>query len=322
MNKIYRNTIIISSAWVLTLILGLFYIYGYQKKIKTRLEEEEKVKSERLSELQILENNLFELQNYYNHLHELSIRYSGTLASFVSPGETFDYIRRETEKTKSSITLNMEFKTEEPFNEMMKRTYELRGSGEFKDIYNLLWFLENGPVFYCVNSLMVEKVDANIVLNDNSLKEDESLFTITVFGFDRKEGPKITELNRDFGNPKPIANLFNNNVYHKSPKIKPLKPKSKNYYAARNVSRKQPEIKVAKPKNTRGLPEISSQCQVMAITPFSVLIKNEKGNLIKLRKGDEIFGGNLSSLDARSGQAVFKYNGDFDFKTIVLNLKK
>ena len=43
MNKIYRNTIIISSAWVLTLILGLFYIYGYQKKIKTRLEEEEKV---------------------------------------------------------------------------------------------------------------------------------------------------------------------------------------------------------------------------------------------------------------------------------------
>ncbi|HDP99160.1 MAG TPA: hypothetical protein ENN22_08265 [bacterium] len=319
MNKLLRNTVIISSLWVLTLVIGLVYIYGFQKRSLSQVEQEQLKKSSRLTELNALKNDLSELENYYYDLRQISLRYRGTLASFVSPGETFDYIRRELKTINSSIKLNMEFMTEGSFQKMVKRTYELRGTGKFIDIYKLLWFLENGPVFYSLNTISIDKVANTNRLDNQTLGVDETSFQVSMFGFDRKEGPKITELNRDFGQPKAIANLFNDRFSPKPVKQEPVKTQ---YAAAtRQAPRTQPEAK-PQPENPDALPEITSNCEVLAVTPFSVMVRDAKGRVLKLRKGDKIFGGALSNVNAQTGEAVFTYNPAFGSKTIVLSLKK
>jgi len=318
MNKLLRNTLIISSFWVLILIAGIFFIYGHQRKIRTQLLEEETVKSERLNELRVLKNDLSELQNYYQRLHYISLKYQGTLASFESPGETFDYIRRELTTTKSSIKLDMDYVTENSFKSMMKRQYEFRGMGKSVDIYKLLWFLENGPVFYKIKSLSINKIDESTT---ETLRPsiDEASFNLSMVGFDRTEGPKITDLNRDFGEPEAITNLFN----QKTSKPK-AEPERKNY-ASRPVQ-KSGEMHLPKtPKksaNLASLPEINSNCTVLAITPFSVLVRDANGKHVKLRKGDKIFGGNLAELNTRTGQAVFQFDNKFGNKSVVLTTKK
>jgi hypothetical protein len=318
MNKLLRNTLIISSFWVLILITGIFFIYGHQKKLRTQLLEEEKVKSVRLNELRALKNNLSDLQNYYDRLHYISLKYQGTLASFESPGETFDYIRRELATTKSSIKMDMDFITENSFKSMMKRQYEFRGIGKSVDIYRLLWFLENGPVFYKIISLSINKIDES---TNETIRPsiDEASFNLTMVGFDRTEGPKITELNRDFGEPIAITNLFNQKTF-----IKKSEPEKKNY-ASRPIQ-KSGEMhlpqKSKKSTNLTGLPEINANCKVLAITPFSVLVRDVNGKHIKLRKGDKIFGGNLAELNTQTGQAVFQFDNTFGNKSVVLTTKK
>ena len=293
----------------------VFFIYGHQKGRLAKFQQEETEKSKRHSELKVLKNDLSDLQNYYLRLHNLSLRYKGTLASFESPGETFDYIRRELATTNSGIILNMDFKKEEPFKSGIKRNYELRGIGKFINIYNLLWFLENGPVFYSIEKLTINKIDES-EMEKIRASENEAAFNFTMFGYDRKEGPKITEINRDFGTPKKVADLFNYNTIFNN-------KKSKRHFASQ-VSKKSTGQITQEPKqlvNSRGLPEINTNCEVLAITPFSVMVKDANGKIVKLRKGDEIFGGNLAQLNTQEGQAIFQFNGGFGNKSVVLTLK-
>jgi len=310
MNKIVRNTLILSSVWVLMLIIGLVYIYGHQKKILDKLKTEEKQKSERLADLRSLQNDLSELLTYYNQLKENSLRFKGTLASFVSPGETFDYIRRELIRTNSSIKLDMDFENESPFKNMIKRNYTLKGTGKFTDIYNFLWFLENGPVFYNLHSLTIEKMDPSTAADVQYDPTEEASFNFT--------------LNNEYSEPEHIANLLEE-IY---PIRRAIPERPTGHFATNNAPTPRQRNYTArpqetsKPANTSGLPEINRACEVLAITPFSVLVKDKNGKILKLRKGDKIYGGTLKSLDAKSGKAIFQYNNQSGARTFVLTMQK
>jgi hypothetical protein len=176
-----------------------------------------------------------------------------------------------------------------------------------------------------LNSLTVEKVDF-FSLPEGQLPnpDEEASFNFTLVGYDRKEGPNITEINNEYSEPDVIVNLFN----EISPVKRPVVKKTESYYAearpkpqrARSFINRTQET--SKPKNTGGLPEINNSCEVLAITPFSVLIKDATGKIIKLRKGDKIYGGTLTSVDAKSGKAVFQYDNKFGAKTFVLTMQK
>ena len=320
MNKLLRNTVLLGSLWAVIFIVGMLYIYGYQRKISKNYKIEEIEKSKRLNEFRVLKVNYSELQNYYKRLQTINLRYKGTLTSFESPGETFDYIRRELTSTSSTVKLNMDFIKEDTLQSMIKRQYELQGTGNFVDIYYLLWFLENGPVFYKIESLKVNKIEKTNI-EETNISLDEASFNLTMVGFDRKQGPKITEINREFGQPKNMANLFN----HKS-LFKKKKPKLEQKTFALNNPPKSGVMHLPrnsnKSSNGQGLPEINSSCKVLAITPFSILLKDINGKLVKLRKGDQVFGGNLSELNTQTGQAVFSFYGDLGNKSVILTLKK
>ena len=318
MNKIVRNTLILSSVWVLMLIIGLVYIYGHQKKILDKLSAEEKKKSERLEDLRSLQSDLSELLSYYNQLKENSLRFKGTLASFVSPGETFDYIRRELLRTNSSIKLDMDFESESPFKNMIKRNYNLKGTGKFTDIYSFIWFLENGPVFYNLTSLTVEKLDPTASAEIEFTQADEATFNFSLIGYDRKEGPKIAEINNEYGEPEHIVNLLEEiNPFRKAT----VKARPSQYANNSPTPVKRPYTARALETNRQSaapkLPEINSACEVLAITPFSVLIKEANGKIVKLRKGDKIYGGTLTSLDAKTGKAIFQYDNSSGSRKVV-----
>ncbi|NOZ61465.1 MAG: hypothetical protein GXO74_07265 [Calditrichaeota bacterium] len=324
MNKIVRNTLILSSVWVLMLIIGVIYIYGHQKKLLNKLKAEEKQKSERLADLRSLQNDLTALVNYYKQLKENSLRFKGTLASFVLPGETFDYIRRELIRTNSTIKLDMDFENEEPFKNMIRRNYILKGTGKFTDIYNFFWFLENGPVFYNLGSLTVEKTDQTAVADALPTPEKEASFNLKLVGYDRKEGPNITEINNEYGEPERIADIFEEIAPRSRFAANKPAPRfaDNNSAPPRMKSRTLQPQETAKARNTRDLAKMSNSCEVLAITPFSVLIKDANGKIIKLRKGDKIYGGTLTTLDAKTGKAIFQYDNQPGARTFVLTMQK
>jgi len=156
MNYAIRNTLIIAAFWSLVLASGFYYVYGYQNKLQERLRVENQAREKRLRDLTRLEVDRSELRVHLLRLQDLSLGKMGTLSAHESPGETYDYILRELERTRSRLGVSFTYKNEDLYLTLKRRYYDIKGSGPFLDFYELLWFLENGPVFYNVRRLEVE----------------------------------------------------------------------------------------------------------------------------------------------------------------------
>jgi len=66
----------------------------------------------------------------------------GVLVSSETPGETFDYLVRELERTKSSFQFDLKNKGRAQKPKLVENQYEFVGDGTFMEAYKLLWFLE------------------------------------------------------------------------------------------------------------------------------------------------------------------------------------
>ncbi len=313
MSYAVRNTIIIAAFWALVLGAGFFYLYGHQDSVHQRLLKEKLQKFKKLTELQELERDLATLNDYYARLQEISQGKKGAIASHESPGETYDYILRETKRANSSLGINLVFEKEDSLAEVLRRTYKLSGEGSFADIYRLLWLLENGPVYYDVKSLSISRVEPN-ESEENKLPGAEARYSISLCGFERKDGPNIAEMAVQSEAPKQLAALVRSNGV----KFAAQRPRS----GFSKIPAAGHHAAVERPPSTRksALPEVSSGSRVLAITAFSVIIENEKGKIIKLRKGDKVSGGYLRDIDAQSNQAVFEIENGAGRESMVLTV--
>lgn len=330
MSYVIRNTILIAVFWLIVLIGGLYYVYGYQAKQFSKLQVEVKKKTERVNDLKMMQITRHELTQEYDYLKDLSLGKMGALAGNETPGETFDYMLREIDHTQSNLELNQELVVKEKFNEFDRNTYLLTGESEFSDFYQLVWFLENGPIFYNIQSLNMDRVTPEQRFQEDWTEDRGDLtFALSVWGFKKDKGLEMDSLRRHVGQPKQLATLVENSVsaaldqsversQTRSANVPDTKMASNETPAFAPPQREEPKT-ISNPGN---LPEITPATEILAITPSTVLIRDQRNQIVKLKKGDRVLGGSVGNINAKAGSVGFYLNTGGGYKSLELSLTK
>ncbi len=321
-----RNTLFIGIFWLLIMALGLYYIYGVQNKKKAALQAEIKQKTDRVNDLKSMQITRHELIESYNHLKDLSLGKLGALASNESPGETFDYMLRELGRTSSMLELNQEVIDKKQFKDFQRSTYTVSGEGAFKDFYELVWFLENGPIFYDIRSINLDRIGIEQKSADDE-KRGELAFAINVWGFQKEKGLDIEPVIRETGTPAAIADIVQNSLadaFDQSilNKQKRAEADYQKNMAASGGATTNPFSNERVQANPEGLPEISPVTEVLAVTPNSVVIRDKSGKIRKLRIGDRVLGGTVGRIDVKAGTVGFNIPSAGVGNPLVLSLTK
>ncbi|OGC05819.1 hypothetical protein A2V82_03330 [candidate division KSB1 bacterium RBG_16_48_16] len=299
MSYAVRNTLIISIFWTILIGVGFYYHYGHQVKRFHAIDKERKEKAEKLENLRVMEVNLIEMYHYYDRLIEISEGKKGVLASAETPGETYDYIVRELKRSGSGLEVSLSYRKTDSLSSVEKRTYDLEGNSKFDEFYQLLWYLENGPVFYSIKSMEVSKIAEEKRLKAGG-RHAEIEFNMVVEGFNKKAGPDIREMAGAAGEPIKLAQLVKMGSTNLATNVRAVGPAPKS-----SASSSFKSVKSANPD----LPSIASDSRILAITPNSVLIKLPNGKFVKIRKGDKINGGYLREISTQTGKAIFDMSG-------------
>ncbi|MBN2412897.1 hypothetical protein JXQ31_14510 [candidate division KSB1 bacterium] len=305
-----RNTLFIGIFWLLVMAGGFYYIYGVQAKKYAELQQENKRKTDRLNDLKSMQITRHELIESYTHLKDLSLGKLGALAGNESPGETFDYMLRELNRTSSMIELNQELVDQQKFKDFQRSTYQISGEGNFEDFYELSWFLENGPIFYDIRSINIDRIGAEEKENAER-KRGEMTFAVNVWGFQKEKGLDIEQIVRETGQPPNVSNIIQNPVAEAIDRVVLSKQnKASSDYQKNLASSALGDAPTRNPfsnerviqRNSEGLPEVTPATEILAITPNSVMIRDKSGKIKKLRIGDRVLGGKVGYIDVKAGK--------------------
>jgi len=301
-----RNTLIIAAVWAFFLGLGYYYVFGVQRAAERKLAAEVAIKQDRVNDLQALQSDKTRLELEYARLEELHSGKKGVLASHETPGETYDYIHRELNRIGSSLQVNLTVDKTDEFSSMQRRHYEVFGTGRFHELYHLIWFFENGPLFYNIQSLKVQRQDQSS--QDQRALKGEVQFSLRVCGYNRPDGPEIIGISREDGGLQPVAELVTNRIARVSAEpIKPEAMRQDEFKTAEKSSRERmPGSASAAPANSAGLPDVASGSTLLAVTANSALIKDGRGKIVRVRAGDRIHLGQVREINAKTGQVVFE----------------
>ncbi len=305
-----RNAILLAIIAIMVSILGYSYVFVRQgKKLEKQLAMNEQ-KQKRLEELEELDKDRSELLNYLEHLKELSLGKIGTIVGNETPGETFDYILREINSASLDVNIDLVFEQEMPFASLKARQYDISGIAPFKDVYDFIWFLESGPIFYNITNLGISRLDTG--KEEDVVKEIDSQFNLTVRSFIRDEGPGIEEIKRTKGSPENIENLVTN-------KVRTVIDQTQNFKERVSGEKSGGSGGGAGSDSTRNkklLPEMTDDIELLALTNDAIVLRNGANN-IKVRKGEDFYGAFLKKVNIHEGQAIFQMNGRA--QTIVLS---
>ncbi|MDZ7722106.1 MAG: hypothetical protein U5R06_04575 [candidate division KSB1 bacterium] len=324
MNYATRNTIIIAVIVLTVLIAGYYYTFIHIDKQLARQVVINAEKQERLNELRRLESDKSDMLQYLEHLKELSLGKIGTLVSGETPGETFDYILREIQKAPMDVEINLIFKQDVPFVTIQAREYEISGMADFENVYKLIWFLENGPVFYDIPNIQFERVlfeeEGAVVSQARELTE----FSLTVRAFIREEGPDIEDITRTEGEPYQIADLVSNSVsrlvLEEEERVARTKSTGSGSGDGEGDATADGSAPAAESQGPQ-LPSFADKVQLLALTSNAVLVSRNGGAAVKVRKGEDFFGAMLQDIRIMQGEAVFVANSG-QGKRIVLTTKR
>ncbi len=302
MSYAVRNTLIIATIWAAILFCGIYYIYGVQQKRERVQLIDNLGKRKRLDDLQRLKQDRTVLQNEKARLLELSSGKMGVLASQESPGETYDYLLREMRRNRSDLQINLEMTREDTYMGVLRRTYTLTGAGAFTDLYQLMLFLESGPLFYDIHTIKLER--ANRTAQEKRISRKGNVqFTLTLAGFNRHEGPNIATVERSGTEMERIAEMVTNR------EVKTMLPDA--VPAAPEVTAPAKMAQEAKPSprsNSDGLPEVDEACSLLAVTANSVLVRDRRGSTVRLRAGDRVWQGRVAEIHPADKRVVFEIN--------------
>jgi hypothetical protein len=319
MSYTLRNTIVLAIIWALLFIAGGFYIWGVQDKKLDQLITDNKQKQDRIETLEYRRHRRNELEKTYKHLRDISMGKLGTLSNNESPGETFDYMLRELRQTGSGLLINQDYIREETFLSVKRHIYEISGMADFPDIYKLVWFLENGPIFYDIKTLQVDRATPN----GNEISQRDCSFTMQLWGFKRDQGGiDIRDVVREKDNPESIHTLVSNSVSQAFDRLNVRLTSSRPGKISEPSTQPAQKPEPSRPRNVNGLPEISPNTRLLAVTSQSVVVRDQTGKMVKLREGDPVFQGMVQNIDVRNGSASFLIQSGGRSQVVTLTANK
>jgi len=286
MSYALRNTLIIAVLLALVLSGGLYWVRNHLPKRIEALESQKKEREEYLDQLTQIYDLYSTLQSQLDSLRRVRARREKALPSFAPPSALLAYLDRLLRTDRSGLAFTFSFQTSVDRRDYGYTTCQLVGEGPFRDLYRLLWRIEHEQPLVKVTSLRLQRTER--------ISESRKLYGWVSFDLTLEAyySPKYGVLRE----PWPVRSGAE-------------VPDTYNLF--------YPLVLPELPPNKEGLPEVEG-AQLLAVVGDQVYIKDRKGKLAVLRKGDRVYLGRLVRVD--QDRAVFLLNEGGILRRIVLQM--
>lgn len=297
-----RNSITIGVLWLLLMAIG-----GYWYSHEIKLIKELKAKNIQLTKqldgsMEIVQAlNTVELQ-----YQTLKMKWEQSPKKIIMADEptfSLNYINWLVNNFNIPLDFDFELNHVSDNGEIINFAFMFTGEGSYYDLYRFIWLLCENPLLY-----QVETFNLRLGENSSSLLE----FALRIKGFALKQELDSGYL-FSFDNVKPYverASFYN--------AFKPLTGSERPRVVA-DMFKREAARAAAPPVEEKGLLNIF-QCQLQALTPDRIYVKDNQGKLLTLKIGDRVHSGTLTSINRKKSEAEFTITSDGGTKTVILRL--
>lgn len=264
-----RNSIVLGV--LLLLIIGVgTYVRAYHLPKQTKEIE---------AEIKRIDEELSNTPNLIHEYNQLSATVADTKKRWESrskeippediTGRTYDYFSSLIERS-GGLKLNMIYQGPQSKGNYGYNVYNLRGEGEFSNLYKFLWHLENGRKLFKVNTLNMKGLE--VATNLENAGELIVTFEMTLHAF----YAAIPELAK----PNTAQNTIPTYIFQD-----PF----------------EPVITANLPPNKENLVEIE-RSDLKAVIPGKAFVIDQSNNFRTLEPGDEVYLGYVTKLSPDEGK--------------------
>jgi hypothetical protein len=267
----------------MVLIIGGYVSFVYQPgKIKKYRTEAKKIESK-------LQDNTLQtsaITGMQDKLRETVHRWNNRtkeIGEFDISSQTYGYLSDIIDES-GSLRLNLTYSGTKANPRFGYNTYKLTGVAEFQNIFRFIWLLENGRRLYKISSINFH-------------------------------GDEHTKINQEFPTLEIRYDMELNAFY--TPERSLGKPVMRPDSVPQPITSNPflPSILKLSPLNVRDLVDVSS-INVKAVAPGKALVMDQKGKLITLQVGDEVYLGKLTATHPQEGAVEFTLNNGGIIETV------
>lgn len=288
MNKKLISTLSVLALLIIILVAGGIYIFIVQRGDI----------SERQEKLDELNKNVYdpvELDNRYQELERRSAELDSILANRefnipqnISSIKFYNYINNIVANFPKETTVNVEYLRQAPDKEFFFYEYKLTGSGNYNDVYKMVYAIEQSKELKKINKLSL----TNLVKTDKEVPlflVNFDLIAQVYYSLDNRFAPaEYVENNLATG---PIYDAF--------------------YPLIRN------EI----PPNVDNLLDVQG-ARLLALIPEGAFVADTKGNTYLVWEGEQVYLGYLTKIDYDNNTVSFILNKGGIIEQVTLQLDR
>ncbi|MFH1007610.1 MAG: hypothetical protein V1800_08925 [Candidatus Latescibacterota bacterium] len=290
MSYALRNTLIIAVLLALVLTGGAYWIYV---RLPGELDALKAKEQERKSYLDQLNSVYGEFEDTRAKLSALEAKWHAqtkTVPTDPSPASLFAHLNRILAQDRSALMFDFSFNHQVEQADYGYIVCFLTGAASFRDLYALLWRLENEPRLVKIVSLNMREKEMGGE-QEAEWAQSRMAFEMTLHAYysPKKMGAEALRIAQETPNPHVRYNPF-----------KPL------------VTR-------AFLPNTEAEIEVDG-ATLLAMTSDRVLIRDKSGRETSLREGDRVYLGRLTRIVPEEGRALFTLNEGGVIRSIFLSM--
>jgi hypothetical protein len=289
MNRKLKNTLALVGVWILLSAIGFGYILLFQKiNINRKNKELTNLKSV-IYNPQVLKTELDDKMKKANTLDSVLASRKFNIPKDLSSLKFYDFVNALTPKLSQDAKVNIEFVGTKPDREFLFHQYKLTGSGNFNDIYQIIYAIEESKELKKIKNLNLSNF---VTAQEGKPSKFLVNFTFTAavyFAHDDRFAVK------DY-----VENNLNTRTLYDA------------FY---------PLIRTEIPPNTEGLLDVQG-ARLLALVPEGAFLSDNRGNSFLLAEGDEVYLGYLTKIDYKGNKVKFILNKGGIVESIELELEK
>lgn len=288
MNKKLISTLSVLALLIIILVAGGIYIFIVQRGDM----------SERQEKLDELNKNVYdpvELDNRYQELERRSAELDSILANRefnipqnISSIKFYNYVNNIVANFPKETTVNVEYLRQAPDKEFFFHEYKLTGSGNYNDVYKMVYAIEQSKELKKINKVSL----TNLVKTDDEIP----LFLV---------------------NFELIAQVY----YSSDNRFAPAEYVENNLATGPIYDAFYPLIRNEIPPNIDNLLDVQG-ARLLALIPEGAFVADTKGNTYLVWEGEQVYLGYLTRIDYDNNTVSFILNKGGIIEQVTLQLDR
>lgn len=300
MSNLFQNIMVLTACWFMTFGGGVYATYVYQPDEMKRLEKAKQVANMKQAELSAL---MAEMGDSESRASTVSSRWNSRYKIVPKTLGSEDVVAFLNEHTRTGFNpFDITFKSHEESEQFYKLVFAIDGRGDFNNLYELIWAIENSRQLYRIDNLKLTHFD--LITGDPQTNQQrlEVLVSFSfeihafyggVAGLSASDGLNDTDGNSQFSDNELYANL-------------PAVPD--HVLPARNAVMNpfHPLILENIPPNTYNRVDMEEAELLYIVGTDAVILWNDEEWVIGI--GDPVYLGQVISVDPRNGTVIARLN--------------